>query len=131
MLVAHGFARALAEDGHSILFGLMGNTNLELIAHFSEQPGCRYVPVLNEDAAVCMASGYAQVTGKIGLATVIKGPGVTNTLTALTDAVRARMPLVVIAADAAVGVREGDDLQKVPQRDFVLPTGAGFEQVRT
>ncbi|MDR1431343.1 MAG: thiamine pyrophosphate-binding protein [Propionibacteriaceae bacterium] len=130
MLVAHAFARALAEDGDTILFGLLGNTNIELVTGFAEQPGCRYVPALNEDAVVCMASGYGSVTGKVGVATVIKGPGVTNTLTALTDAVRARMPLLLIAADSAVGVRDGDELQKVPQRDFVLPTGAAFEQVR-
>lgn len=129
VLVSHAYARALVEYGDSLLFGLMGNTNLELICSFAESPGCRYVPVSNESAAVCMASGYASVTGNVGIATVIKGPGVTNTLTALSDAVAARSPLLLIAADAATGVR--DDLQKLPQREFVLPTGAGIEQVRT
>lgn len=130
MLVAKAFARALGEYGHSVLFGLMGNTNMALITSFMEQDGCRYIAVANECAAVTMASGYTQVSGTVGLATVIKGPGVTNTLTALSDAARAKVPIVVIAADKATSVRDRDDLQYVPQRDFVIPTGAGFEQVR-
>lgn len=129
MQVAQAFARALTEFGDSLLFGLMGNTNMGLIAAFRELPGCRYIPVANEDAAICMASGYASVTGNVGLATVIKGPGVTNTLTALCDAAAARMPLVVIAADAATGVRA--DLQKLPQKEFLALTGAGIQEVRT
>jgi acetolactate synthase I/II/III large subunit len=131
MLVARAFARALAEYGHTVLFGLMGNTNMALITSFMEQDGCRYIAVANESAAVTMASGYAQVSGTVGVATVIKGPGLTNTMTALSDAARANSPIVVIAADKATSVRGKDDLQYVPQRDFVIPTGAGFEQVRT
>lgn len=125
--VAQAFARALTDSGDSLLFGLMGNTNMEFISAFRDTPGCRYVPVANEDAAICMASGYASVTGLVGLATVIKGPGVTNTLTALCDATNARMPLVVIAADVATGTRA--DLQKVPQREFLALTGAGIEHI--
>ena len=50
-----------------------------------------------------MADGYARVSGSVGVATVHQGPGFTNTLTALTEAVRSRTPLLLLAAETAHG----------------------------
>jgi thiamine pyrophosphate-dependent acetolactate synthase large subunit-like protein len=50
-----------------------------------------------------MADGYARVSGSVGVATVHQGPGLTNTLTALTEAARSRTPLVLIAAETTAG----------------------------
>ena len=63
--------------------------------------GMAYHAARHEAAAVAMADGYARVSGKLGVCTVHQGPGVTNTLTALTEAVKARTPLLLLAGDTA------------------------------
>jgi MFS-type transporter involved in bile tolerance (Atg22 family) len=52
----------------------------------------------HEEAGVAMADGYARVSGKLGVCTVHQGPGVTNTLTALTEAVKGRQSVLVLGA---------------------------------
>jgi thiamine pyrophosphate-dependent acetolactate synthase large subunit-like protein len=127
-LMPEYFTRCLASQGIDTIFGLVGDANLFLMDHFARQPGNRYVSVTHEASAVLAAIGYARATGRLGVATVTHGPALTNTVTALVEAVRGRMPVLVIAGDTAVVDRE--NVQSVPQRDVVLPTGAGFEQVR-
>ncbi|MDF1602222.1 thiamine pyrophosphate-binding protein [Nocardioides sp. YIM 152315] len=122
------FTQCLKSQGIDTIFGLVGDANLFLMDHFTRQPGNRYVSVTHEASAVLAASGYARATGRLGVATVTHGPALTNTVTALVENVRGRMPLLLIAGDTAVVDRE--NVQSVPQRDIIMPTGAGFEQVR-
>lgn len=75
-----------------------------------------------------MAGGYAAVTGGLGVATVTHG-AIANTISALLDGVRGGYPVLVIAGDTAA--IDTFNLQNVPQRDLVMPTGAGFEAVRS
>lgn len=129
MLFQDAMARALVEAGVDTMFGLIGDGNLFVTDSFRRRPGTRYVGVAHEASAVEAASGYAQVTGRVGVATVTHGPALTNTMTALVDAVRARVPLVLLAGDTRV-----DDkfhVQNIEQRAVVLAAGAGFEQLRT
>src|SRR5690606_18510560 len=95
---------------------------------FARECGGRYVAAAHEGSAVLMALGYAQVTGKVGVATVTHGPGLTNTITALIEGVKGTTPIVLLAGDTAV--TDKDNFQNVPQREHVLATGAGFEQMR-
>ena len=81
------------------LFGLMGDANLAYLGHFIEQTDGRYVGMSIEDAVVLAADGYARFSGEVGMATVTFGPAITNALTALTEAVRARTPLVLLTGD--------------------------------
>lgn len=120
--------RALVEHGVDTLFGVMGDANLFMVDAYIKQGG-RYVSTSNEAGAVLMANGFARTSGRVGFATVTHGPAVTNTVTALVESVKDRTPVVVIAGDTAVVDRE--NFQNVPQRDVVLPSGAGFEQVRS
>lgn len=122
-------ARMLVHARCDTLFGLMGDGNLWLIDTFVREMSGTYVAATHEANAITMASGYARRTGRLSVATVTHGPGLTNTVTALTDAARARIPMVVIVGDTAAEMR--DHSQRLAQRDVVLPTGAGFEQVRT
>ncbi|MGW4424785.1 thiamine pyrophosphate-binding protein [Streptosporangium sp. NPDC004631] len=122
-------ARGIADLGVSTLFGLMGDGNLWLIDSFVKEQGGTYVGATHEANAVLMASGFAQRSGGIGVATVTHGPGLTNTVTALTDAARGRIPMVVIAGDTPAEMR--DHSQKLAQREVVIPTGAGFELMRS
>lgn len=120
--------RALYEHGVDSLFGVMGDANLFFVDSYIKSGG-RYVSTSNEAGAVLAANGFARVSGRVGFATVTHGPALTNTVTALVESGKDRTPVVLIAGDTAVVDRE--NFQNVPQRDVVLPTGAGFEQVRS
>lgn len=121
-------ARALAESGLGPLFGLVGDANLYMVDSFVREFGGCYVSAANENGAALMALGHAAVSGKVGLATVTHGPAVTNTLTALVEGVKSYTPIVLLCGDTAGADRE--NLQNVAQRDVILATGAGFEQMR-
>ncbi|WP_136442691.1 thiamine pyrophosphate-binding protein [Pacificoceanicola onchidii] len=122
-------ACGLADNGIDTLFGLIGDANLFMVESFRQQSGARYVPAVHEGSAVLMAHGFARVTGQVGVATVTHGPALTNCITALTDAVRAKVPMVLMAGDTP-----GDNpqhLQSINQREVAALCGAGFEQLRS
>ncbi|WP_167045116.1 thiamine pyrophosphate-binding protein [Salinibacterium sp. ZJ454] len=127
--VYEALAQTLIDEGVSDLFGLIGDGNLFLVDAFTKKSGTRYVSAAHETGAVLMAKGYASVTGRVGVATVTYGPAVSNTVTALIECARDGVPVVLIAGDTAAEDRH--NLQNLPQRDIILPTGAGFEQVRS
>lgn len=122
-------ARYLADLGVDTMFGLIGDANLFMADSFVRDCGGHYVSASHECGAVLMALGYAQVTGKVGVATVTHGPGLTNTITALVEGVKANTPMVLLAGDTPV--TDKDNFQNVPQREHVLAAGAGFEQQRS
>lgn len=122
--LAHG----LADNGVDTLFGLMGDANLFMVDSYHRRAGTRFIPAVHEGSAVLMAHGYAQVTGKVGVATVTHGPALTNCITALTDAARAKVGLVLLAGDTP-GTHP-QHLQNTDQRDVAQLCGAGFEQLR-
>jgi thiamine pyrophosphate-dependent acetolactate synthase large subunit-like protein len=121
-------ARNLADYGVRAVFGLIGDANLFMADSFLRDCGGRYIAAAHESNAVLMALGYSQVTGNTGVATVTHGPGLTNTLSALIEGVKGSIPLVLLAGDTAVVDKE--NFQNVPQREHVIATGAGFEQLR-
>ena len=95
MKVYQAVAETLSRLGVDTAFGLVGSGNFGLIDHMTRHGGIAYHPSRHEAAAVAMADGYARVSGKLGVCTVHQGPGVTNTLTALTEAVKNRTPLLL------------------------------------
>ena len=129
MKVHESIAKALADLGVTTIFGLVGDGNLFTVYSYSTQCGGTYVSAASEAGAVLMAIGYAMTSGELGVATVTHGPGVTNTVTALVQGVRSHTPIVLLAADTPGSNR--DHPQNISQRDVVLPTGAGFEQLRS
>jgi acetolactate synthase-1/2/3 large subunit len=122
-------AECLAFHDVDTLFGLIGDANLFMVDSYVRDVGGRYISAANEAAAVLMAIGYAQVSGRIGVATVTHGPGLTNTVTSLAEGVKAGIAIVVIAGDTSA--EDFDHLQKIPQREVVTSSGAGFEQLRS
>jgi acetolactate synthase I/II/III large subunit len=129
MKVHAALARALVDHDVQVLFGLIGDANLFMVDSFIRNHSGRYVGAANESGAVLMANGYACISGRVGVATVTHGPALTNTLTALVEAVRNETPLVLIAGDTAAD--DKDNLQNIAQRDVTLPSGAGFVQARS
>jgi acetolactate synthase I/II/III large subunit len=121
-------AECLVANGVDSIFGLAGDGNLFLVDTYSRIAGVCYYAGVHEAGVVMAACGYAQRIGRLGVATVTRGPGLTNTLTALVEAVRVRTPMIMIIGDSPAD--DYEHVQDVDQAAFVLPTGAGFEQVR-
>lgn len=101
MKIYEAIAHALQEEQVSTVFGLMGDGNLRLLTYWSHNLEQRYYGTRHESAAVAMADGYARVSGDVGVCTTTQGPGVTNTLTALITARKARTPLLLMVGDVA------------------------------
>lgn len=128
MLFHEATAQALSDNGVTTVFGVLGDANLYAMDAFQRRAGGTFVSMSHEAGAVLAANGYARTSGEIGVATVTHGPALTNTVTALVESVRDRTALLLLAGDTAVADHE--NLQNISQRDVVMPTGAGFEQVR-
>jgi acetolactate synthase I/II/III large subunit len=122
-------ARSLADHGITVVFGVIGDGNLYMMDSFERHAAGKFISVSNEAGGVLAANGYARTSGKLGVASVTHGPALTNTITALVESVRDHTPLLLIAGDTSVVDRE--NFQNIPQRDVVLCSGAGFEQVRS
>ena len=122
-------ACGLLDNGIKTLFGLIGDANLFLVQSYTEQSDAQFVPAVHEGSAVLMAHGYAHKTGNVGVATVTHGPALTNCITALTDAVRAKVSLVLMAGDTPT--TNPQHLQNTDQRDVAKLCGAGFEQLQS
>lgn len=128
MKVYEAIGETLSRLGVDTLFGLVGSGNFGLINHMAENCGVAFHASRHEAAAVGMADGYARVSGRLGVCTVHQGPGVTNTLTALTEAVKSRTPLLLLAGDTATGTLYQN--LDVDQDGVVRSVGAGVERIR-
>lgn len=129
MKLHQALAKALAENGVAPLFGLVGDANAYLVDAFVRSEKGHYIATNNENGAVLAAIGAAMVSGGVGFATVTHGPALTNCVTALAEGARSFTPMVLLCGDTNVADRE--NLQNIDQRDVVLASGAGFEQMRT
>ncbi|MBV6272584.1 thiamine pyrophosphate-binding protein [Alcaligenaceae bacterium CGII-47] len=128
MKVYEAIARGLSDLGCTELFGVLGDGCVYVIDSFRRDCNGRYIAAAQEGSAVLMAQGWARVSGKIGVAAVTHGPGLTHTVTALVEGVKAGTPMVLLAGDTPV--IDGEHAQNVNQRGLVAATGAGFEPLR-
>lgn len=119
-------ARAFAQEDVTDSFALLGDANMNFATRLSET-GCRMIFVRHEHCAVAAAMAYARKSGKVGVATVTCGPGLTQVITALPAAVRARLPMVILAGEAPL--RMGWYNQGIDQAPFVTATGAAYRAV--
>ncbi|MCO5066837.1 MAG: thiamine pyrophosphate-binding protein [Rhizobiaceae bacterium] len=126
--VHQAIARALRDNGVDTLFGLMGDANMYMVNSFISDTHGRFVAGAHESGCAVMALGYALVSNKVGVCSVTNGAAVSNTVTALTEGVKGSIPLLLLCGDTDKMDRE--HVQSLPQRQFILATGAGFEQVR-
>lgn len=96
---------------------------------FQRETKGTFYAMAHEAGAVLAANGFSRTSGRVGVACITHGPALTNTVTALVECVKYGSALLVVAGDTAVAERE--HLQNVPQREIVIASGAGFEQVRS
>src|SRR3954452_1140496 len=126
MLVSKLAGRTLHALGGDVVFGLMGSGNLA-VTNAIVAAGGRFLSARHETRALCMADGYARVSGRLGVASVHQGPGLTNAITGLTEAAKSRTPVLLLAADTpAVQIRSNF---KIDQDALVESVGAISERV--
>src|SRR3954447_18861321 len=102
MRVVDVVARCLHRAGVEAFFGVVGSGNFTFTTSLHAL-GARYVAARHENGAVCMADAHARVSGRLGCVSVHQGPGLTNAMTGLTEAAKARTPLVLVSADTPAG----------------------------
>lgn len=128
MLVSDAVGETLRRLGVDTIFGLIGSGNFAILNHATGHCGIAYYRARHESAAVCMADAYARVTGNVAVCSVHQGPGLTNSLTGLTEAAKSRTPLLLVAGDTA-SVALGAN-QDIDQDGLVASVGAGVERIR-
>ncbi|HTC08271.1 MAG TPA: thiamine pyrophosphate-binding protein [Acetobacteraceae bacterium] len=127
MKLYEAIADSLVAEGVDTLFGLMGDGNMSLWGALGTAGKINIISSRNEAAAVAMADGYAKTTGKVGVATVTCGPGLTQVGTSLLVAARGRAPIVLIIGEIPKGAK--NNLQSMDQRKFVEACEARFVTV--
>ncbi len=118
--VAGAIARFLASQGLSRVYTLPGS-HVKVICAELARAGIRIVSARHECSAVHMAHAEADLTGRIGVAIVTTGPGLTNAVTGLASAYLARTPLLVLSARVPDPQAGMGALEEVPQGDLVRP----------
>ena len=109
--------RSLLKEGVDTVFGYPGGSIMPVFdAMYDHRDDFRQVLVRHEQGAVHAAQGYARSSGKVGLCIVTSGPGATNTLTGISDAMLDSTPVVVIAGQVGTTVLGTDAFQEI---DFV------------
>ena len=105
-----------------VVFGLMGNGNAFFTSNLTAR-GLPYISARHEAGTVAMADAYYRASGKIAVATVTYGAGFTNSLTALTEAAKARTPMVLVVGEApTTGPRPWDIDQLMVARGLGVST---------
>jgi thiamine pyrophosphate-dependent acetolactate synthase large subunit-like protein len=102
MKVVDVVARCLHDAGVETFFGVVGSGNFTFTTSLHAR-GARFVAARHENGAICMADAHARVSGQLGCVSVHQGPGFTNAITGLTEAAKARTPLILVAADTPAG----------------------------
>ena len=127
--------RALQAEGVKTIFGYPGGSIMPVYdALFDYTRGEKkcfdHILVRHEQAATHAAEGYARVSGEVGVALVTSGPGATNTLTGVADAMLDSTPMVVIAGQVAIGALGTDAFQEVDLVGVAQPISKWSYQIR-
>jgi len=116
-------AQAFVAEEVQSCFALLGDANMNWATALAAR-GVGMIYVRHEHCAVAAATAYARKSGRVGIATVTCGPGLTQVMTALPAAVRAGIPLVIFAGEAPLGAAWYN--QEIDQAPFVRATGASY-----
>jgi acetolactate synthase-1/2/3 large subunit len=113
--------QALADQGVQHLFGYPGGAVLPIYDAIFAQKKVRHILVRHEQGAVHAAEGYARSTGKVGCVLVTSGPGATNAVTGLTDALMDSIPLVCITGQVPTHLIGNDAFQEADTVGITRP----------
>ncbi|HVI34213.1 acetolactate synthase 3 large subunit [Phenylobacterium sp.] len=104
--------RALLDQGVEVLFGYPGGAVLPIYDALFAEPRLQHVLVRHEQGATHAAEGYARSTGKCGVVLVTSGPGATNAVTGIVDALMDSIPMIVITGQVATHLIGTDAFQE-------------------
>ncbi len=121
MTGARMVVQALKDQGVEVVFGYPGGAVLPIYDEIFQQNDIRHILVRHEQGAVHMAEGYARSTGRPGVALVTSGPGATNAVTGLTDALMDSIPLVVLTGQVPTFMIGTDGFQEADTVGITRP----------
>ncbi len=121
MTGARMVVQALKDHGVEVVFGYPGGAVLPIYDEIFQQNDIRHILVRHEQGAIHMAEGYARSTGKVGVALVTSGPGATNAVTGLTDALLDSIPLVVLSGQVPTFMIGTDAFQEADTVGITRP----------
>ena len=113
--------QALKDQGVDTVFGYPGGAVLPIYDEIFQQNGIRHYLVRHEQGAVHAAEGYARATGKPGVVLVTSGPGATNAVTGLTDALMDSIPIVVLTGQVPTFMIGSDAFQEADTVGITRP----------
>ncbi|MEM9431106.1 MAG: acetolactate synthase 3 large subunit [Pseudomonadota bacterium] len=113
--------KALIDQGVDTIFGYPGGAVLPIYDELFKQQQIRHILVRHEQGAVHAAEGYARSTGKPGVVLVTSGPGATNAVTGLTDALMDSIPLVVLTGQVPTFMIGNDAFQEADTVGITRP----------
>ena len=113
--------QALKDQGVEVVFGYPGGAVLPIYDEIFQQNEIEHILVRHEQGAVHAAEGYARSTGKPGVVLVTSGPGATNTVTGLTDALMDSIPIVVLTGQVPTFMIGSDAFQEADTVGITRP----------
>ncbi|GIX10463.1 acetolactate synthase 3 large subunit [Elioraea sp.] len=113
--------RALKDQGVDTVFGYPGGAVLPIYDALFQQNAIRHILVRHEQGAVHAAEGYARSTGKVGVVLVTSGPGATNAVTGLVDALMDSIPVVCLTGQVPTHLIGNDAFQEADTTGITRP----------
>ena len=128
---AEALMRSLEHQGVETLFGYPGGSIMPVFdALYDHRDRLRHILVRHEQGAVHAAQGFARVSGQVGVCLVTSGPGATNTITGIADAMIDSTPVVVIAGQVSTAFLGTDAFQEVDLVGVTQPISKWSYQIR-
>lgn len=123
--------RSLEREGIKTIFGYPGGAIMPVYdALYDHLDKINHILVRHEQGAAHAAQGFARVSGKVGVCLVTSGPGATNTITGIADAMIDSTPIVVIAGQVGAGLLGTDAFQEVDLVGITQPISKWSYQIR-
>ncbi|HTV88196.1 MAG TPA: acetolactate synthase 3 large subunit [Stellaceae bacterium] len=113
--------KALVDQGVDVVFGYPGGAVLPIYDSLFKQNALRHILVRQEGGAVHAAEGYARSTGRVGVVLVTSGPGATNAVTGLTDALMDSVPVVCLTGQVPTHLIGNDAFQEADTTGITRP----------
>ncbi len=126
----HLVAKALKSEGIDVIFTLCGGHIIDIYDGCLDE-GIKIIDVRHEQVAAHAADGYARMTGRPGCAVVTAGPGTTDAVTGVANALRAESPFLLIGGQSALSQHMMGGLQNLPHVDMMAPITKFATQVQT
>jgi len=128
---AEALMRSLEYHGVKTLFGYPGGSIMPVFdALYDHRNSLNHILVRHEQGAAHAAQGFARVSGEVGVCLVTSGPGATNTITGIADAMIDSTPIVVIAGQVGTGFLGTDAFQEVDLVGVTQPISKWSYQIR-